>query len=290
MNGGKKSNGNSSHSGNYNSNSSVSISSFQTQPIDIGNFNKNVNSPNKSANGNLGSNNNGSSQSSRVSQTINYTPTSSSMSLENNTQASFNSALNYSTSVYSHHAGSINVGSYGVTGTLTPSSNPVTTTTPRSAFASTNAFGSLSASTSPIGLTQDLSNSPQQSNFFSKNQPISYSPTNNLSLQISRSFSSKLPASHGSFSSYLNVFSESAIIDDEIKDTVDDGFFEEDYVPASLGDDILTPQQVQRRDSRSQSGTLLVRPIFKTRDSKFDNEYDEQKKSVFVQDDVFLME
>lgn len=51
---------------------------------------------------------------------------------------------------------------------------------------------------------------------------------------------------------------DSAVVDDESED--DSNAFYEDFVPASLGNLILTPQEKQRRDSRSQSGTLLVRP------------------------------
>lgn len=51
---------------------------------------------------------------------------------------------------------------------------------------------------------------------------------------------------------------DSAVVDDESED--ESNAFYEDFVPASLGNLILTPQEKQRRDSRSQSGTLLVRP------------------------------
>lgn len=52
------------------------------------------------------------------------------------------------------------------------------------------------------------------------------------------------------------LVTDSAIVDDGSDD--DNAFFE-DYVPASLNL-ILTPQERQRRKSRSQSGTLLLRP------------------------------
>ncbi len=56
----------------------------------------------------------------------------------------------------------------------------------------------------------------------------------------------------------------------------DSGYFE-DYVPGSLSDLILTPQEMQRRDSRSQSGTLLVRPNLNSTLSSTTNENDEKK-------------
>lgn len=62
--------------------------------------------------------------------------------------------------------------------------------------------------------------------------------------------------------SSLRLLDESAILDGSNEDDFDDdeNAFFEDYVPASLGNLILTPQEQQRRDSRSQSGTLWVRP------------------------------
>lgn len=118
----------------------------------------------------------------------------------------------------------------------------------------------------------------------------STSPTNLVSLPNSIDFSSnlfsstrtELPNDNFGFSSRLGLMSkpnnaflaspsqyqirppdELAILDgsreeDAIED--DENAFFEDYVPASLGNLILTPQELQRRDSRSQSGTLWVRP------------------------------
>lgn len=153
-------------------------------------------------------------------------------------------------------------------------------------FQRTSSFGNgsfmrlPSSDTSPVGLSNS-SSSPQHSSFFHKGNVASNSPTNNLSAQISRSFSSNMPNSHSSFSSFAANFNESAIADDENEDSNYNDFHGEDFIPASLGDDILTPQEKQRRGSRSQSGTLLVRPIFKNKEKSF-NDGDT--------DDVFLME
>lgn len=59
-----------------------------------------------------------------------------------------------------------------------------------------------------------------------------------------------------------STYQESAILDDESDDKESDSdAYYEDYVPASLGNILFTPQENQRRASRSQSGTLLVRPV-----------------------------
>lgn len=64
------------------------------------------------------------------------------------------------------------------------------------------------------------------------------------------------------------------IIDEDAYD--DETAYFADFVPASLGNLILTPQERQRRDSRLQSGTLLVRPNIDRKDK--------------LGDDVFLMD
>lgn len=69
------------------------------------------------------------------------------------------------------------------------------------------------------------------------------------------------------FGSYLQFSNDNTSITDESLE--DYGVFEEDYVPGSLVDMILTPQELQHRDSRSQSGTLLVRPGFEKHDDVF---------------------
>lgn len=74
---------------------------------------------------------------------------------------------------------------------------------------------------------------------------------------------------------------ESALVDDESEDyDDDDSALFEDYVPASLGNLILTPQERERRNSRSQLGTLLVRPSVRL--------LPEARK--VPQGDVFIME
>lgn len=52
---------------------------------------------------------------------------------------------------------------------------------------------------------------------------------------------------------------DETVVDDADNRDEEEPFFE-DFVPASIGNLILTPQEKKRRDSRSQSGTLLVRP------------------------------
>lgn len=54
-----------------------------------------------------------------------------------------------------------------------------------------------------------------------------------------------------------NLYSELAVEDDD--DAMNNELLE-DWVPASLGSHILTPQERKRRSSRSQSGTLTLRP------------------------------
>lgn len=142
----------------------------------------------------------------------------------------------------------------------------------------------------------------------------STSPTNLVSLPNSIDFSSNLlssgrtdlPQDHFGLSSRLGLagksnsaflsspsnqqlrpFEELAILDDSREDAVEDdeNAFFEDYVPASLGDLILTPQELQRRDSRSQSGTLWVRPNIEGSLSDIKKSYGQGHDN-----DVFLME
>lgn len=143
----------------------------------------------------------------------------------------------------------------------------------------------------------------------------STSPTNLVSLPNSIDFSSnlfsstrtELPNDNFGFSSRLGLMSkpnsafltspshyhirphdELAILDgsreeDAIED--DENAFFEDYVPASLGNLILTPQELQRRDSRSQSGTLWVRPNIERSPSESKRGYGAGNDN-----DVFLMD
>ncbi|RKP31208.1 hypothetical protein METBISCDRAFT_22639 [Metschnikowia bicuspidata] len=86
-------------------------------------------------------------------------------------------------------------------------------------------------------------------------------------------------------SSPLYVFGQ--FVDDAVADDArdDEEPFFEDYVPASLGNLILTPQEQQRRYSRSQSGILLMRPhVSKAPDCKGWPMVAEQNDSVFLMD------
>jgi hypothetical protein len=75
---------------------------------------------------------------------------------------------------------------------------------------------------------------------------------------------------------------EEVFIDDEDdQDLYESDMFLQDYVPGSLSDIILSPDEFQRRDSRSQSGTLQVRPTFVHLNDNFKKEKVEE---------VFLME
>jgi hypothetical protein len=69
--------------------------------------------------------------------------------------------------------------------------------------------------------------------------------------------------------------------DSEEQELYDGDMFLQDYVPGSLSDIILSPDEFQRRDSRSQSGTLQVRPTL-------DHLNDSFKKSKL--EGVFLMD
>ncbi|CUM65003.1 uncharacterized protein PRCAT00002622001 [Priceomyces carsonii] len=106
------------------------------------------------------------------------------------------------------------------------------------------------------GMGSNFNVSPLQSSL-PYNSPFLQSPPNS-SGSYRTSLSSRFPKTQSSASLTYNYTQESAILDDEDED--EDKIYEEDYVPGSLGDLILTPQELQRRDSRSQSGTLLVKP------------------------------
>lgn len=116
------------------------------------------------------------------------------------------------------------------------------------------------------------------------------------------------PSSRTSFSNYFSPTNDSAVVDEDEEENYDEssGFFE-DCLPGSLSDIILTPQEIQRRDSRSQSGTLLVRPSFhssfypgerleKESIENFNSTEYEKSESLWnterslAHDDVFIME
>ncbi|KAI5950449.1 hypothetical protein KGF57_004318 [Candida theae] len=110
--------------------------------------------------------------------------------------------------------------------------------------------------------------------------------------------------------SYQNISLASPVFDDEEDEQLGSGFqyntlpkqgisdavFEEDFLPGSLADVILTPQELKRRDSRSQSGTLNNKPSLRAllEDVKCTELQQEEdlsaKPAVTSNDDVFLME
>ncbi|CCE79208.1 Piso0_001258 [Millerozyma farinosa CBS 7064] len=165
---------------------------------------------------------------------------------------------NYDYSAMNHNKGS------APASILNPSGNYGFLRSNQLSFAN-NSLGSISRSHSIHTPQSGLSSSGLHSS------PLPNSPGNTSasSIRMSNSFT-RAPTAQSSFSSptsYLNSqqLNCSAIADDESEDD-NSGFFE-DYVPGSLGDLILTPQEMQRRDSRSQSGTLLVRPRLRSSSS-----------------------
>lgn len=170
-----------------------------------------------------------------------------------------------------------------------------------SANSSSGAFLSYGTNLSPSTLTT----SPSQYGEFHGSSFLQSPPGSSKSYNAF----SRIPATQSLYSppSYLYNNSgnnDSAIVDDEEGDFGggNGDFFEEDYVPALLGDLILTPQELQRRDSRSQSGTLLLRPplrliISSSKDDSVKSKRTEEKKDSADNspektghEDVFLME
>lgn len=274
---------------------SAPYNGFHSDPIDIGSYNQTITPPNKPVANFMSfpskprfnstdssatmkpkiSNSVTSSNSHHIPLTVD-TDSNSFHSVPNYTSNTFSTSHSSSTFGFSNNNSGPNTANSAVTPTsLLTSSN----SQPNSARG--GLFRSYS-STSPTAIVTNQSTSPQ-SNFFNQQQLISHSPTN-MSLNgggniasFSRSFTSHNKFYSGSFSSYLNALEihESAIIDD---DEQGKGiFYEEDYVPASLGDIILTPQEMQGRDSRSQSGTLFARPNLSSTD-------DDQDKSIISQE------
>lgn len=95
-----------------------------------------------------------------------------------------------------------------------------------------------------------------------------------------------------SFSSVMALHTSSRIESEENDSAiVDEFFYEEDYVPSSLSG-LLTPSELERRDTRLQSGTLLVRPNVH---QLFNEELKEEHEAAKplrndLADGVFLME
>ncbi|CAK9439139.1 uncharacterized protein LODBEIA_P33630 [Lodderomyces beijingensis] len=87
---------------------------------------------------------------------------------------------------------------------------------------------------------------------------------------------------------------EMQVADKFVATMVGASVFEEDFLPSSLADVILTPQELQRRDSRSQSGTLNIRPNMKDiwDNSRYPtNDFATRGDDKLTQhDDLFLME
>ncbi|KAJ8144801.1 hypothetical protein OY671_002102 [Metschnikowia pulcherrima] len=88
------------------------------------------------------------------------------------------------------------------------------------------------------------------------------------------------------------VLEASAIVDDDEEDASSDDTYYEDYIPASLANLIFTPQEKKRRESRSQSGTLLVRPVIeqeskiqrKVSNPSFSGNCEANQEGVFLMD------
>ncbi|GEQ72329.1 hypothetical protein JCM33374_g6016 [Metschnikowia sp. JCM 33374] len=150
-------------------------------------------------------------------------------------------------------------------------------------------LASRSISSSSIFLTS--ATSPSSSD--SKMSGLAFQ-TQGQNVTTNRRSSSNHPLSSSS-SPLLNystkLYEECAILDDDIEASSEDTYYE-DYIPASLGNLIFTPQEKKRRDSRSQSGTLLVRPDIHSDSSV-------EKRPMFnavsdgplkVQGEVFLMD
>lgn len=112
------------------------------------------------------------------------------------------------------------------------------------------------------GLNQSPSDHSRHSfNLGSHDMVDAQKPTSTISLpSFGMGFQRRNSSSSSSPVFIFNQFvPDETVIDDDDNREDEEPFFE-DYVPASIGNLILTPQEKKRRDSRSQSGTLLVRP------------------------------
>lgn len=167
-------------------------------------------------------------------------------------------------------------------------SNPFSTTGPK--LTGSSMFRSLSSNSPP----NFLMNSPisgefnrQSSDEYSDVHSAFHSPQTQFSTPYSKFSRYLAGVSSSPQHNFHKAANESAVIDDDSEENFDDddNAFFEDFVPASLGNLILTPQERQRRDLRSQSGTLLVRPTIGSNVS-FDKRSDRKATS----DDVFLMD
>lgn len=117
-------------------------------------------------------------------------------------------------------------------------------------------------------------------------------PSNSASFSLQTLLNQSLG---GSASSPLCNYTKLSAEESTLVDEDSDFFFQEadanieDYVPASIGKLILTPQEQLRRKSRSKSGTLLVRPYVSLRCQE-DKPKDKIELLPPAFDDVFLME
>lgn len=117
-----------------------------------------------------------------------------------------------------------------------------------------NGFGLSGANQSPSEYTV------ASFNWGSRDIGETEKPTSSTSLpSFNAAFHGKNSSSSSPVLLYGQIIPDEAIIDDYDNRDDDEPFYE-DFVPASIGNLILTPQEKKRRDSRSQSGTLLVRP------------------------------
>lgn len=149
----------------------------------------------------------------------------------------------------------------------------------------------FSSGNNNYALVNGLNQSPSD---LSRNSLYNGEPRKPASAVSLPSFNMAFPGNNASSpSSPVYVFnqfvSEDALVTDEADGAEEEPFFE-DYVPASLGNLILTPQEKQRRDSRSQSGTLLVRPnVSKASDGSVDKTW-AQLLAIKDNESVFLMD
>lgn len=123
-------------------------------------------------------------------------------------------------------------------------------------FAPTSGF-----STSGINYHSPSEQSRLHLNLGSRDMEEAHKHTSTISLpSFGMGFKRKNSSSSSSPVLLFNqLLSDETTIDD-VNNRDDEEPFFEDFVPASIGNLILTPQERKRRDSRSQSGTLLVRP------------------------------
>lgn len=200
-----------------------------------------------------------------------------------NKESIFSSSFNGAASSYSNSATTSNSLSY-----------PLKPGNQSSAF-----FRSYSFNASPTN---------QSSPFLTNSSSITYSNHSPISTPVLEKAKQRRIslASRSSFTSPTCLLNyDSAVIDDEDEEMYDDSGYFEDCVPGSLSELILTPKESERRGSRSQSGTLLVRPNLSAMLSSTTNEDDEKNEEDKItsnddlkdkpeknsaQEDVFLMD